>query len=177
MAKKCIFIIGPESSGSKLVARICAHVLNIVDFNEWDGSAWCDMGNHKICHRSLPYNIPPQFPDITKWIRDNENDFKIHFVLTTRDITISQLSRSERWSKHQEQTVRESTIAKKIMSQVMQSSFPHIIWSYETFMFLGTAYLQHLYKFLEVKSDFTPELLDGNLKRINEISSGHIKIG
>ncbi len=167
MQNKCVFIIGPESTGSKLIARVCAHVLSIADFEEWNGSAWCDNGKHKVCHRSLPYNIPPTFPDIEKWIAENQKEYHLSFILTTRDVTISHLSRASRWKKTIEQCSVETKEAKKIMTQVIKGKHPHFIWSYETFMFLGLIYLKQLYGFLEIESDFLPDLKDGNNPRIS----------
>ncbi len=51
MKNKCVFTIGPESSGSKLVARLIAEVLDIESYDEWNGVGWADKDKHKICHR------------------------------------------------------------------------------------------------------------------------------
>lgn len=169
MKRKCVFTIGPESSGSMLVARICAHVLGVAPFGQWNGVGWCDQGRNKVCHRSLPFCIPPRFPDIGKWIADNESDYDIHFVLTTRDITLSEISRVERFNKSFEQVRSESLRAKEIMSQIIASEQKHLIWSYETFMFLGQPYLSELYRFLEVESDFEVPLKDGNRYRLEQL--------
>ena len=91
--KKCVFVIGPEGTGSKLVARVCADALNIQPFAAWDGGGWCDHGYHKVCHRSLPYGDPPRFPDLSSWISTHEGKYDLFFILTTRDVTISHYSR------------------------------------------------------------------------------------
>ena len=68
--KKCIFVIGPESSGSMLIARILAHTLGIIKFGKWSGYGKVEDNTHKIIHRSLPYHLnPPEYPDIEKWIK------------------------------------------------------------------------------------------------------------
>lgn len=166
MNNKCVFVIGPESSGSKLVARICSHVLQIQDFDDWNGTAWSDRGEHKVCHRSLPYNLPPKFPDIEEWISTHHESYDLCFILTTRDITLSELSRIERFSKSKPQVEAESAKAREIMLDVLRKPYPVLIWSYETFMFLGLAYLKQLYQFLGVQSDFCPPIIDGNRKRL-----------
>lgn len=167
--KKCIFVIGPESTGSKLIAKVCAHALDIKKFGEWDGSAECDTDTHKVHHRSLPYGLSPQFPDIEKWISEHHNDYDIYFILTTRDITISKFSRYQRWKKPSKQSSEESATAKEIMLSVMQAEHPYFIWSYESFMFLGETYLQTLYQFLGVECDFMPKLIDANVNKVKKI--------
>jgi hypothetical protein len=166
MKGKCVFAIGPESTGSMLVAKVCAHVLDVAPFGEWNGVAWVEGDSHKVCHRSLPYAQPPQFPDINQWIQENRDEFDILFVLTTRDISMSEYSRIERFGKSMQQVQKESERAKSIMIDVMQSGFPFFIWSYETYMYLGLHYAKGLYDFLEVQSDFVPAIKDGNKARI-----------
>lgn len=164
--KKCVFVFGPESSGSKLIAKICSHVLDIDRYGDWHGGSWSDHGLHKVYHRSLPYSNPPRFPDIAKLIAENEKDYDLYFILTTRDITISKLSRFQRFAKPYNQSQVESAKAREIITDLLNSDHKCFIWSYETFMFLQQAYLNQLYHFLGVNSDFFPELVDGNLGKI-----------
>ena len=166
MKNKCVFTIGPESSGSKLIAKIISHALNIHEYGEWDGFNWSDKGKHKVLHRSLPSGSPPKFPNIEQCISDNIRDYDIYFVLTTRDITISENSRMDRYSKSLEQVQIESEKAKEMMAHVLHSGHKCFIWSYETFMFLRKEYLRLLYDFLDLDSDFTPPVADGNKNRI-----------
>lgn len=172
MRRRCVFVIGPESSGSKLIARVCSHALGIRSFEEWNGTGWSDRGNDKLCHRSLPFDIPPKFPDIREWIRENEKEYDLFFILTTRDITLSEQSRYDRWKKPADQAKAESRRAREIMTDVIHSGVNYFIWSYETFMFLGKDYLQELYAFLGVQSDFFPGLRDGNESRIRQLIDG-----
>ncbi|MFZ4520872.1 MAG: hypothetical protein ACOYNC_04165 [Bacteroidales bacterium] len=162
MKNKCVFVIGPESSGSKLIARICSHALGIKQFEDWNGTGWSDNGNHKVLHRSLPYDNPPKFPDIDEWISANEKEYELYLILTTRDITVSEFSRLKRWGKSSSQSIEETEKARIIMTSVMKREIAFFIWSYETFLFLGKDYLDCLYKFLGINSDFIPELIDGN---------------
>jgi len=166
---KCIFVIGPESSGSKLIARVCAHVLNAANYEDWNGSGWCGAEGNMVCHRSLPFNIPPEYPDIDGWIKKYSQHYNIYFILTTRDITISEMSRNRRWQKPFDQLEEETQEARKIMSRILNSDHNYFIWSYETFMFFKLDYLKKLYHFLGVKSIFIPELMDGNKLRINTL--------
>lgn len=163
---KCVFVLGPESSGSMLIAKICSHVLGIHEYGEWSGVAWSHKGRHKVCHRSLPHGYPPIFPNIEEWISENEKEYDIHFILTTRDISISELSRFHRWAKPFKQSRDESVKAREIMITIIHSRQAYFIWSYETFMFLKKEYLNCLYLFLGVKSDFIPSLIDTNRSKV-----------
>lgn len=166
MKNKCVFVIGPESTGSMLAAKICSHVLGIDSYGQWNGVAWSDRGHHKVCHRSLPYGTPPQYPDIQQWVAENQDSHELYFVLTTRDITISELSRFERWSRSFEESRKESEIACRILVDVISAGHRNMVWSYESFMFLGNSYLRSLYDFLDVASDFSPELVDANAAKV-----------
>jgi len=75
-----------DLNGTKLIAKIISHALNIDQYGEWNGMGWSDKGMHKVCHRSLPFLIPPQYPDIEKWIHENRHVYDVFFVITTRDI-------------------------------------------------------------------------------------------
>lgn len=170
--RKCVFVLGPEGSGSKLAARICADALGIRAFERWDGDGWCDEGFHRVLHRSLPYGDPPRFPDVVQWIRSHEDEFDLCFVITTRDRTLSEYSRLSRFPKSRQQVRAESEDAKATMVEVMRSGEKYLVWSYETFMFLETAYLEELHRFLGVESDFAPRLVDGNETRVSKGLAG-----
>ncbi len=170
MPDKCIFVFGPESTGSMLVARICAHVLEIQSFNTWDGVGWCENSEvgHKVLHRSLPYGLnPPQYPDISQ-LQDENRHLEHYFILTTRDISLAGLSKRQRFKKSKGQVENEMEMARKIMAEIMTNESNVMIWSYETFMYLKSTYLNQLYKFLNVAADFMPDLIDANKKRIKQ---------
>jgi hypothetical protein len=171
--KKCVFIVGPEGSGSKLIAKICSHVMGIHDFGTWNGSGCSENAINKVVHRSLPYGNPPQYPHIDHWISSNRTEYQIYFILTTRDIGISELSRHFKYAKSHQQSKDESERARQIMIEILNSHNNVFIWSYETFMFLKETYLRLLYSFLDVSSDFIPELNDANKNKILYIKEMH----
>ena len=170
LKNKCVFVIGPESSGSKLVAKICSHVLGIHEFGHWDGTAWSNKGEHAVLHRSLPYQNPSIFPDLNQWVDNKRAEYDISFILTTRDISMSHLSRYERWEKQTETSERETETARAMMVEILNGPEKSLLWSYETFMFLKMDYLKTLYDFLEVSSKFKPELIDGNRKKVKHLT-------
>jgi hypothetical protein len=167
-SRKCVIVFGPESSGSKLVAKIIAHVLDVQSFGDWNGAGWCVGEQHRVCHRSLPFGATPQFPDVAAMIQDHREGFDLRFILTTRDQTLSQASRVARFKKTPVQLDEESARAREIILGILKSGWPALVWSYETLMFLRDGYLAQLYDFLGVTSDFMPTLTDGNAARLKQ---------
>ena len=184
--KPCIFVIGPESSGSTLIARIISTALNSDD--TWNGrgfnccnSATCDHGNdfvfpcsdveHLVCHRSLPFMLEPKWPPIKEW----QKTYDARFIICTRDTTISQLSVASRFKRKAETIVDHQNKATEIIAGLLKSEDKCFIWSYETFMCLRENYLQELFKFLNIDSDYFPETLqDANVKYIMKKGVGRI---
>lgn len=164
----CVFVIGTESSGSKLAARILAHALGIRPYGTWNGSGWATSTEspRRLCHRSQPYGAEGSFSDIARWNEENRG-FDIRYVICTWDVTISQRSRRKRWPQRPPPVLDEqSARARAIIREVMQTcSFT--IWSYETFMFLGIDYLHELYRTLGIDSSFMPpDVVDANAKHV-----------
>lgn len=171
MKRKAVFVLGAESSGSKLIAMVISNALSIDDYGDWDGTGYSDKGNDKVLHRSLPYMIPPQWPSIEEWVDENIAGYDLYFVICTRDISLSEYSRAIRWDKSSQQIKGESNRARQMISKIITSHHAHMIWSYETFMFLKQPYLQTLYKFLDIESDFMPVLIDGNKRWLDTLST------
>ena len=168
MGDLCVFVVGTESSGSKLIARILAQALGIRPYGTWNASGWATSPGspHRICHRSQPYGAEGHFSDIGRWNEENRGS-DIRYVICTRDVTISERSRRQRWPERPQGLLDEQTErARQIMREVMRTC-AYTIWSYETFMFLRDAYLQELYRFLGITSTFMPEdVTDGNAKHV-----------
>lgn len=167
--KHCIVIIGPESSGSTLIAKTCAMAIDSNIAKKFNSGDILTLHNHVVIHKSLPEHLPPIFPDIRHIISEYElKNFKVHVILCTRDITISQYSRIRKFLKPKNQTKEESKKARSIMLDIMETHDSWFIWSYETFMFLGELYLQRLYHFLAIESNYYPNITDGNKKSIEK---------
>lgn len=166
-----VFVVGPESSGSKLTARIAAHVLGVTTFDEWDGSGWCGhemRPGNRVCHRSLPFMLPPKWPDFDEWIENHGATHQVRFIVTTRDRSISERSRIRRFHKGPEQVTNETNTAVHMIQDLLARETSTHVHSYETMVLLGAPYLNLLYDFLGVESDFMPEILDGNRPYIAE---------
>lgn len=171
MNAKCVFVLGPESSGSMLVARTLSHALGIHEYGQWDGTGWSERegAQHRLLHRSIPYNRPPVYPDPEQLLTD-AGDAEIHWVLTSRDVTLSEISRIDRFASTMEECRSDTERARDTMLWII-SHRPETEWSlfsYEAFMLLGKPYVDWLYRRIGLDSDFCPALKDANRKRLLE---------
>jgi hypothetical protein len=167
MSGRCVFVVGMESSGSKLVAKILSHALGIQPYGTWNGSGWSRSfaSPHRLCHRSQPYGHDSRFSDIRRWNEENR-DLAIHYVVCTRDATISERSRLARWPERRGTFSEQTARARQIIREVLETC-DHTIWSYETFMLLGGDSLRWLYRSLGIDSDFVPaDIADANVKHV-----------
>ena len=127
--RRCVFVVGPEGSGSMLAAKIVAHVLGVRSYGHWDppvGWSHSDLSDGQVsdvaqnnvvaaridtvCHRSLPYGrTGDMYPDLDRW-RWSNRDALTQFVITTRDVSIVDRSkRSGREVSGQEDLPEPST--------------------------------------------------------------------
>lgn len=176
MRPRCVFVIGPESSGSMLIAKTLSAALGIDAFGQWNGEGWSTSSGtprpdgtpgDRLCHRSLPYDLhPARWPDIDAWITEYADSHDVRFVLCTNDIFLSEQSRIDRFGKTVAECEQETARARDMILDVRSRDVPSMIWSYETFMLLDKSYLDDLYAFIGIQSDFMPTLRDANRKRL-----------
>lgn len=160
MKQQCIFITGPESSGSTLVARIVSQALGNPS---WSGRGFnccdngqCDADNGYIkpcittepliCHRSLPFKH--FWPPIEDW----KTIYKGKYIICTRDKTISRNSQLGRfdWKSDDLLQQEEQQVSNIIEDLISDADTPFFIWSYETYILLGKPYLFMLADFLDI---------------------------
>lgn len=159
-----IVVTGPEASGSRLCARVIAHVLEVCEFGKWAGFNWapdcaerpCFVNDYAVLHRSTPYR-DGQVLDPEKLADEHGN---LSFVFTTRDKNISRARRGYTKQEHEKwiQANRE------LIEWVTERGLAHHFFSYESFMLYPEIFTRRLYAFLGVQSDFVPPLRDGNRK-------------
>ena len=115
----------------------------------------------RVQHTSLPFGRPSQFPDIKEWIEDDGVTSRL-FILTVRDNGISIRSKMRRADMTHDEAQGHNAEAARLLAVIASSHRPHLFFSYETLVYLGHDYLQELYRFLDVESDFVPPLIDAN---------------
>lgn len=162
---KLAFVVGPEGSGSALASRVVAHAVGAANYRQWNGLGHVRGNGWKVIHRSLPSSKKAVFYDIEKMIRKHTT-CDLYLVLTTRDVTLAQMSAVERFPRTEDEAGAHMVHAAEIMAGLMDKH-KCLVWSYETFVFLQGAYLARLYDFLGVESRFVPPLYDANKRRID----------
>lgn len=169
-ARKHIIVTGTESSGGSLVARTIAHAFEVSHFDAWDGMGPNAITNQivKVQHVSLPAGNPAEFPNVREWIVGDDEDGPRVFVLTVRDNGISIRSKMRRAEGYSgltfEEAQRDNARAARLLAEISSSHRPHLFFSYEALIFLGHVYLQDLYRFLGVESEFVPPMIDANAR-------------
>jgi len=152
-----VLVISPESCGSKLVAKIVAHVLGIKKYGDWFGGGKVFTEKDEVYHVSLPRTKKREFVDIKPLV-----SWSTHIVVTTRDHNISADSKCQ-YCETIEQAIQENEIAKSMLEPILQYR-KTFVFSYETFIYYRLTYLKLLYRFLGVESSFIPSLHNGNRK-------------
>lgn len=184
--RRCVFVVGPESSGSMLAAKIVAHVMGVRAYGQWAppvGWSHSDLPQghvsdaaqaravaarlDTVCHRSLPYGRDgDQYPNIGQWLTLNR-DASCQFVITTRDVSIVDRSKRKRFSRSEALCRENRDRSRQCIADIVQQKLPYFIWSYETLVYLRDDYLAQLYAFLGIPSKFVPpDLFDGNEKYV-----------
>lgn len=157
---KTIFVIGPEASGSRLIARYVARAHKL---HGWDGHGWICGPDACVLHCSLPYTKHRHWLDVEGCIRKYQNRF---WILCTRDTHCSQSSSIQsKWTNTQR--ADNNLMASQVMQCLLLGQERTYVWSYETFMLLQNSYLKDLCEgFLGVKKPGLLQLKDGNRKYI-----------
>lgn len=166
----CWIVCGPESSGSVLVAKTISHAIGVsTDFNSWNGYGYnSEIGaNNLVLHRSIPFMRPKMYhDDVQKEIRELKKHYsRINYILTTREPTISLISKKNRFGGTYEDGELDLEKGKTFFRQICGEP-TCFIWSYESMQILGADYFKRLYSFYGISSDFIPEVRDANQKYI-----------
>ncbi|HIL98557.1 MAG TPA: hypothetical protein EYG51_22000, partial [Pseudomonadales bacterium] len=91
-----VIVTGPEKSGSRLCARVAAHVLGVCRFEDWAGYAYApnrSNSKHGVLHRSTPY-ANGEILDIDQ-IMEESREEDVRFIFTTRDGNIARTKRED----------------------------------------------------------------------------------
>ncbi len=169
--RNCWIVCGPESSGSVLVAKTLSYAIGKCSFpGEYSGYGY---NNNSICenlvlHRSIPY-MRPKFwhQDLLNEISKFNSSFdKVNFILTTRDKNISLKSKMRRFGDDLLEA-QEDILKASVFFDQLTLNPNTFIWSYESMVLLGKSYFKRMYNFFNIKSDYIPEIYDGNFPYIN----------
>lgn len=152
-----VLVFGPESSGSALITRIVAAHIGI----KIGGYGRSVRINNVIHHISLPMGPNAIYPPVEEMVEEFT-----HVIITTRDTTISQLSKGRRFKKKRRKAEVENETAAYLIRRVLLQDINYFIWSYETFILLGDTYLNTLLSWLDLKPTPYEHITDQNKKYI-----------
>jgi hypothetical protein len=168
--KKAYIITGPESSGSVFISRVVSYVVGKdASYGQWDGYGMNGkIGDDIVClHRSQPYANAETYYTLEQY-QEDFSGYDIYFIVTTRDMHISAISKAKRFKRNQKEILENKKVSREILTRIMSSNEKSFVWSYETMLYLGEAYFKKLYEFLKVDSSFVPgDMKDGNKKYIS----------
>ena len=160
--KTGIIITGAESTGSVFISKAISKSFG---FDDWDGYGFYEPNNQfKFLHRSQPYlnNNYSNYQELSSLFQN----FECKYILCTRDITCSNLSKQRRFNRTDSDLKHNYNTCKKIISEIISSGEPYFIWSYETMIYFGKIYFDLLYDFLEIQNSdrYYPEVINKNIE-------------
>lgn len=166
--RRFVLVLGPEKSGSKLAARIAADLCGIAMFSRYDGVDSVSNYRGTVYHTSLPRRFPAEFPDIYRLLPGMMDEYdSINIILCTRSPGISKISIERDFKRSHDDVQRHYSKAMDVCRELYRY-YECLVWSYESFLFLGTAYINEMARYLGV-THVSPELfsiniVDGNQK-------------
>lgn len=165
--RRFVFVVGPEKSGSKIAARVAAHLCGIAHYNRYDGVDPVTNYRGTVYHTSFPRRIPAEFPDVYSLLpcaRDEYDDIRI--IICVRSPGISKISIERDFGRSHNDVQYQYSKAMAICRE-LYSLYSCLVWSYESFLFLGTAYINDMARYLDV-THVPLELYSINLVNGNE---------
>ena len=115
----------------------------------------------------MPYGRNPK-----KWFSELQDEIKnigvydVSYVICTRDLSISRISRQKRFGGSMESYLNDDIKARNIFSEIMKTN-RYYIFSLESALALQESYYQDFYKWLNIESNFMPPVFDVNLPYIH----------
>ncbi len=158
-------IVGPESSGSKFIAKTLGSIYGIPE--KWNGSQFISKNNLLIYHRSCPFNRPKNHSQVIideiKLIQ--KYSCQLNVIFTTRDTNISSSRKLARFGYEKPESLAIDQDEVKILFEFIgNSGLKFFIWNYETMILIGDKYFDLMYDFFNVSSRLHPEIIDRNKK-------------
>jgi len=163
--KTGIIITGAESTGSVFASKA---IFKSFGFDGWNGYGFYKPNHQfKFLHRSQPYgkNNYSNYQELSSFFQN----FECKYILCTRDITCSNLSKQRRFNRTDSDLKHNHNTCKQIIFEIISSGEPYFIWNYETMIYLGKIYFDLLYDFLEIKNSdrYYPCILNKNIQSFN----------
>ena len=162
--KKGYIITGGESTGSVFISQC---ISTSMGFSGWSGCLFFEPTKDiKFLHRSQPWAEARQYSDYEE-LSTLFNGYDCKYIICTRDITFSNLSKKRRFGRSTEDLKHNHHACKSILSDIISSGESYFIWNYESMVYLGKVYFDLLYDFLEIDKNNRkyPQVINGNIIR------------
>ena len=139
---RCVLVVGPESSGSKLAAQIVAHAL-VWPGRPWGAAGWRGHGDAinvssgaAVLHRSQPNGgATVHFVDVRGVVALLARDARcagVRVVVTARDQQLTLRSKLWRHQRVGAVAAHEQRVAAALLRDALAApSVPTFVWSYE----------------------------------------------
>lgn len=140
--------VGPESSGTKWVAKYIALSLGVIKkYDDWDGNWEVENEQHKVIHRSLPHSERDNFIDLEDF--GNPDNLKVVICIRDRNIAKkSALVLHNRGNNALAEKMLER--ARKSIIKFINSDYDCYLFSYETATYLKDEYFKLLAQHLNI---------------------------
>jgi glycosyltransferase involved in cell wall biosynthesis len=151
----------------------------------WDDPSRIVCDHSRISRRSIPHGGadigPLRFIDHPLTGRHNpqpmvlvnglkQAGYDVYVVLTVRDGTIANLSKLREHTDGGMATAEEEMgEAVRLIQEVLEQHDQCFVCSYEALMLLGEPYVQQLYRFVGIESDYMPPLKNANPKYVRTL--------
>ncbi len=174
---RIILVTGPESAGNRLLTATISKATGLehddAAFEGWIEGGRPAKGRGFVALRTMPHGGlagERLFYDAVKFGRQLQDEgHRVDVIIPIRDRTVSILSKArEHTEGDMARAMQEMDTAADQVRHIINSELRVFLFSYESWMYLGQAYLVQLYKWLGIYSAWSPTLSDGNVKYMRE---------
>ncbi len=164
--RKAYLIVGPESSGTRVMTQIFVEGGCFGDFSHkqrLDNPG--HFGNDVIVwRRSFPYS--GQWPSLEAIVRNLAiYNYEVYVVVMTRDMYATAQSQMHTWGRNYEEAINSiRTSYALIFSDLIKVNVPFIVVSYESMVQRGLDGLKNLFHLIDFEPPDHFEFYDGNKK-------------
>jgi hypothetical protein len=156
-------VTGLESSSTKIVSRMVAQNLNLIDHvDNWDGHDFVFDDNNLVVHRSIPHGLEDYFID-----ENFLEEFDI-VILSTRDWNCSLLSKIEHHEHNVIEANQQHLQGIKVIKNILNKK-EVFIFSSETAFLLQEAYTTLFLRSIGIGNPIHTNFENPNRKYLKEI--------
>jgi hypothetical protein len=147
---KSYLVIGLESSCTRLVSKMIALNLGVIDsVYDWDGRDSVSSEEFSVTHRSLPHGAIGKGRDIVSL--EYCKDFDV-IIISTRDINCVTESKIKNHQRNKALAIKENKESIRQIQKILSNSKNSIVFSYEAAFILQEYYTKPFLNNLGIKN-------------------------